>query len=599
MKAFLMDVYHHGKVKFKLVQFNFLTLLIFEALYTLVGTEIIYPGSFFLFDQVMHQLGFAFISDANISQVLTNPLCLLTILVLLLILGFYGLFELTTLIVLFNESHFKRNVGLIPLCQKSFERALHIVKPRNFPLIIFVLIIIPFTKFSLASSFVSEVSIPDYLMAHIFASPMLTLAYYAVIIVLFLMVLFGIFSLHYFTLADNDFLAAIKKSRSLINGHFWHTTFWVAFWNGAILLTLLLLFSLFEVFAYFVLGQLLENTLALSVFIGGFGFFVSALFTTFHLIETAITFALVSMFYYDYSERAHLEVPSTALIQTKKPFIARKKSFISLSIVAILVIVAHSSTIIFNNFNETFNAHFIAGPQIIAQSSPSTPTTLITLQQAIDDGADGAELNVAQTKDGVLVVAAPTIKSTAGETITIGAATVDELTSLGVITLSDALLFSKDKLKLNLQLDPTEDDANLVAAVIAAIHQTNSRDQCLLASMDYPTLEQVAVVDPQLKRVYVTSVAMGKIQTLPVDALSIEASFISPGMVTAIHGEYKEIFAWTVNSEKSLTEMVHFGVDNIITNDVSQAKKVVAHLTEPRELIDQINDFLFKDIVLE
>lgn len=605
MKAFLADVFEHGKVKFKLVQFNFLTLLIFEAIYTLVGTQIVYPGSLFLFDQAMNLLGFPIISDGNISQVFTNPLCLLTMLVFILVLGFYGLFELTTLIVLFNESHFQRNVRLRPLCQKGFERAIRIVKPGNFPLLILVLIIIPFTEFSLASSFVSEISIPDFVMSHILASPILTLIYFVVELLLLLLVIFWIFSIHYFTLEDQSFSQAIKKSRALIKGHFWHTTFWVAFWNAAILLGLFLLLGLLELIAYFALNQLIDNTLAVSIFIGGFGFFVSAFFTTFQLIETSITFALVSMFYYDYSQMAKLKVPSAALVVNKnnsaEAVIERKKLFIGVSAVSIFVIVALNSLIIFSTFNETFNSHFIEGPKITAQNSPlsSTPeNTLAFLQQAIDEGADYAEIDVAQSKDGVIVVSKPTIKKTAGQPINVGETTVEELRNLNVPTLSETLLFCQDKIKLSIQMNPSGSETSLVASTIAVIQQSNASALCILASLDYPSLEQAVLVDPQIRRAYVTGVAMGDIQTIPVDALSIEASFITPKMVTAIHGEHKEVFAWTVNSEESITEMIHLGVDNLITQDVGQAKEVIDQMTEPRELIEQINDFLFNGIVL-
>ena len=603
MKAFLTDVFHHGKVKFKLVQFNFITLLIFEALYTLIGSLVIYPGSLFLLNKAMSLLGFPFLSDANIGLVLTNPLGLLALLLFILVLGFYGLFELTTLIVLFNESHFQRPVRLLTLCKKGVERAIRIVKPRNFPLIIFVLIIIPFTEFSLASSFVNEVKIPEFIMANIFASPLWTLSYFILLIGLFLLVMWGIFSIHYFTLEDQPFIQAIKKSRTLIKGHFWHTAFWVAFWNAAILLLLAMLFGILEVVAFFVLGQLLNDTLAVSIFIGFFGFFVSAIFTTFQLIETAITFALVSMFYYDYSQRAPCDVSSTALIETKnnrnKTDKPRKKLFIGLSMMTIFLIIAVDTYFIYMNFDDTFNSHFVEGPKITAQSSPSasaSKNSLSTLQKAIDDGADYVQINVAQSQDGVIVVAEPTIKGPSGEPINIWETDVAALKNADVLTLSDVILFCKDKIKLNIQLNPTGHETSLVESTIAVINQTNYRDWCILASQNYPVLEQAAGVDPQIRRTCVTSMAMGDIQTLPVNALSVEASFIGPKIVTAIHGENKEIFAWTVNSEESITEMIHLGVDNIITQDVSAVKDVIHQNTEPRDLIQQLNDFLFKDI---
>jgi glycerophosphoryl diester phosphodiesterase len=605
MKAFLIDVFHHGKVKFKLVQFNFFTLLIFAALYTLVGTEIVYPGSYYLFTQTMNQLGFSIISDANILQVLTNPLCLLTILALILVLGFYGLFELTTLIVLFNESHFKRRVSLLPLCQKGFERALLIFKPRNFPLLIFVLFVIPFTEFSLASSFVAEVSIPEFLMSHILASPLLSIIYFTITLLLFCLVIFWVFSLHYFTLEDQSFIQAIKKSRRLIKGHFWHTTFWVAFWNAAILLILLILLALLELVSLFVLNLLIDHTLALSMFIGGFGFFVSVFFTTFQLIETSITFSLVSMFYYDYSQMAGIRVSDSAAVfgqnNTSGEVVVRKKMLVGVSVIAIFTIVLMNGYLIYTSFNDHFNSHFFEGPDITAQSNPMvspSESTRSFLQRAIEEGADYAEIDVAQTRDGVVVVSQPTIAGTSSQSLNISETTADELKNSDVLPLADVLLFCKDKIKLSIQINSSADDTSLVPAIFAVIQQANARDGCILASSDELALNQAALIDPQIRRAYVTGVAIGDIQTIPVDALSIESTFITPNMVTAIHGEHKAVFAWTVNSEETMTEMIHLGVDNLITQDTLEAKEVIHHMTEPRELIESINDFLFKDIVI-
>ena len=388
MKAFLAYVYHHGKIKFKLVQFNFLTLLVFEALYTLVATQIIYPGSFFLLDLVLKQWGFGFLSVTNIFAVLSNPVCLLIILGITLIFGFFALFELTTLIVLFNESHFKRHVSLAPLCQKGLERAVRIVKLRNFPLLIFVLIIIPFTEFSLSSSFIAHLSLPGFLMSYIFASPTRSLIYYLVSLGLLILVVQWIFSLHYFTLEDHDFTASTRKSRALLKGHFWHTSFWVAFWNGAVLLLLFIIFGSFELISTFVLGLLLADPLALSIFVGGFGFLVSALFTIFQLIETSITFALVSMFYYDYSESAGIAVASTALIKSPKPAGHRKKLFIGISVVTIFLIFLINSYVIYQSFHESFPDGVLDGQpkaQTTGQNALAPPTEPWELIKQIND----------------------------------------------------------------------------------------------------------------------------------------------------------------------------------------------------------------------
>ena len=78
---------------------------------------------------------------------------------------------------------------------------------------------------------------------------------------------------------------------------------------------------------------------------------------------------------------------------------------------------------------------------------------------------------------------------------------------------------------------------------------------------------------------------------------SIESSFITPEIVAAIHRENKEVLAWTVESQELTEKMVKIGVDNIITDDVTQTRKTIEQMLEPQELIDRINDYIFADLL--
>jgi glycerophosphoryl diester phosphodiesterase len=45
--------------------------------------------------------------------------------------------------------------------------------------------------------------------------------------------------------------------------------------------------------------------------------------------------------------------------------------------------------------------------------------------------------------------------------------------------------------------------------------------------------------------------------------------------VRRVHNAGKEIFAWTVNSEDSIYDMIELGVDNIISDEVVLARGLV------------------------
>lgn len=597
-----------------LIKFNFLHLLFFEAIYTAVGSMIIYPGGFFLFNKMMALLGFPYLSGSNFTQAMTNPLCLITLICFAFVVAFFGLLEFTTLILLFNESHFKRKVQLIPLCREGFKRAIKIIKTKNFPFVIFILIIIPLTEFSLSSNFISEISIPEFVMSYITASPLYSTGFTTLSLLLFLLSVIWIFSFHYFTLESCHFFQAIKKSRILIKGHFWQTIFFIVFFNLIILVLLAIAVIMLEIIAFFILGQLLEHPLALSIFIATFGLLVSGLFTIFQLLTTSLNLAVVSEFYYAYSTSASLAVNPEPLEKDKYKINVKQKTIVAIGVTTILFFITINSFAIFNTFSETFNDQFLSGPQITAHrggSNLAPENTLAALQKAIDEGADYAEIDVAQTRDGVIVVSHDNnIKRISGKDLNIWSSNYADIKDLDIgswfgpqfknehiPTLEEAIQLCHGKIRLNIELKPTGHEASLVESTVAIIQQNDFSDQCVLASLDYPTLEKVSSVAPDQKRAYITALAIGDIQKLPVDIYSIESSFITPEIVGAIHRENKEVLAWTVDSQESTEKMVKIGVDNIITDDVAQTRTTVEQMIKPRELIERINDYLFADLL--
>jgi glycerophosphoryl diester phosphodiesterase len=72
------------------------------------------------------------------------------------------------------------------------------------------------------------------------------------------------------------------------------------------------------------------------------------------------------------------------------------------------------------------------------------------------------------------------------------------------------------------------------------------------------------------------SIAKGDIASIEyVDVYSIEASNINYSMVESIHNANKEIYAWTINKEETITKMLDLNVDSIITDDVELAKTII------------------------
>ena len=79
------------------------------------------------------------------------------------------------------------------------------------------------------------------------------------------------------------------------------------------------------------------------------------------------------------------------------------------------------------------------------------------------------------------------------------------------------------------------------------------------------------------------------------DSFSIEATSINKKLVNEIHSSGKAIFAWTINTEESIQNMINLNVDNIITDDITLAREVIAREKENtiiHNIVKKINDFL-------
>ena len=48
-----------------------------------------------------------------------------------------------------------------------------------------------------------------------------------------------------------------------------------------------------------------------------------------------------------------------------------------------------------------------------------------------------------------------------------------------------------------------------------------------------------------------------------------------------VHGQGKQLYAWTVNTQAGIRRMVELGVDNVITDNVALAKEIIYPTTWP------------------
>ncbi len=219
--------------------------------------------------------------------------------------------------------------------------------------------------------------------------------------------------------------------------------------------------------------------------------------------------------------------------------------------------------------------------------------TLIAFQKAIETGADYFELDVHQTKDGILVVIHDkTINRTSSNSKTgkINNLNFSELHSVRVglsskfgeeynnekiPTLKEALELAKGKIKVCVELKADK----IENQVVELLNELDMIDQVIVFAFNDKSLVNIKKLNPEIKTLFLKSYA--NIKTLDF-VKEINANAIGVGNDTKITKEFIsyahknniEVFKWTVNKEQKMKELIDLQIDGIITNKPDLALKL-------------------------
>ena len=208
--------------------------------------------------------------------------------------------------------------------------------------------------------------------------------------------------------------------------------------------------------------------------------------------------------------------------------------------------------------------------------------TIAALNKAIEDGADMAEIDVQQLKDGTLVVLHDTnFQRTTGVNLNVWDAQYDQVKELDagslhspeyagepVPTLEEMLGAAKGKIQLMIELKSTGHEKSLVKDTLALIEKYNMTGQCNIASLDFNLLKQVKALNPDIKATYISVLLVSRLYDLKqIDSYSVETTFLSRELVYQAHAQGKSVYGWTASSDDNIKKVLSSEADGIVTDN--------------------------------
>jgi glycerophosphoryl diester phosphodiesterase len=205
--------------------------------------------------------------------------------------------------------------------------------------------------------------------------------------------------------------------------------------------------------------------------------------------------------------------------------------------------------------------------------------TLAAFTGALDQGADGVELDVRRTRDGGLAVRHdPDLPDGRLVFETEASALPGDVPSLG-----DALEVLTSVHLVNVEIknwpeDPDFDpDERLAEAVVALLRARGELEggHVLVTSFHLPTIDRVHALAPDLPtgwlRIDADAEAVAQAAAAGHRALHPHHAFVTAELVAAAHAAGLALNTWTVDDPDRIRWLADAGVDAVITNDPATA----------------------------
>ena len=596
----IKNVFRYLHYTFGLLKLNIGTLLVFELLYKFASMAVFKPLLTGVMKLALKAQGLSYLSDETIGTFIRSPLTWFFLLLIVLGMAFFTLFDICCIITCIHASFRKQAMPLLALMRKGLKTSMRVIYQRNIVMILYLLIIIPMTHALVISGYITKFTVPQFIVDYIMSHTWLAILYIGFWIYIGLRSFHWIYSLHYFCLENCNFKQARKRSWKLQKNHYWTDLIIVLGWSAACIGIYygVILFGSWLVSR--VNQALPTQDLFSSLTLSGISLLMDVCGALFFCFDLPLFFICISLLFYYRKAAAGERIPRvfrdldnayriTNTRWVKKIYMYRKR------IIALSIVVVIGVNFAYNFADRRGVLHMGLGNPVEVTahrgySAVYPENTIPAFKGAIQVGADWAELDVQQTADGeVIVMHDSNLKRTTGLDKEVWQVTWDEIKDLDngswfdkkyqtvrIPTLEEVLKVCRGKIHLNIEIKPSGHDKDLEEQVAKLLKKYHMRDTCVVSSLKYDSLRKIKQADDSIETAYITSVSYGNFTDLEyADGYSVESTLLSKSFVNKAQKAGKQIYVWTVNSEERLEKVVGMGIDNVITDDPVMAKELI------------------------
>ncbi|ALS00466.1 glycerophosphodiester phosphodiesterase [Enterococcus silesiacus] len=520
-----------------------------------------------------------------------HPGVLIALIIVLVAIVICVFFEFTFLLLSIFFIKKRQSISLTNLLRGTLLQ----LKKIRFSTILFFLfyffLVLPLSGLGFNSDLLAKIKIPAFIMDFIFANRVTIIALVALSYLLFFYLSIRlIFALPEMILRDVPFRQAVKESWRSTKNHFFRILGQFIVIGGSILL-----FFIFSTTVILSAQAIIETTFpnyALASAVIGMTLLQFILLLN-------IVFSTVGIFYItiDYMDDEGFlpDLPQWFFDQPKQ----QKKEWTALKVSGFAFVA-----VIFGIGVGTYNTEFLSKPSVTepltlshrgVDANNGVQNTLPALVKTSLEHPNYIEMDVQETKDKQFVVMHDfNLKKLTGVDKRPNQLTLAELTKLTakengmeakVCSFDEYLAKAKElKQKLLIEIKTTpQDSPDLVDHFIDKYRSIILSEKHIIQTLTFNTATELKEKEPDFYVGYILPFNIVGPPVSNVDFFTMEYTTLNQNFISAAHNDGKKVYAWTINDEDTMTRMMFYGVDGIVTDELKLLNETIK--TDLDELI--------------
>ncbi len=397
------------------------------------------------------------------------------------------------------------------------------------------------------------------------------------------------------------FISLFKTAHRRLYGRFRHMAFSILLWWGLLFIIAIIYQLIIKDFFAEFLFSFNENSPNWVLSVMTTMFFLEIGFDIiWQLVATVGVVIIVIHVYVTQAQENNIKLVNPSMFDSRFAFPIRLKRLSLLAAPIILIIAAYFSYDLTRSINIDSSMDIIAHR---GSSIDAPPNSRAAFLQAIEDGTDYIELDVQETKDGVVIVhhdkdykltsnldaAVHTLTWEETKHIDVGKSFSAEFEGETVLSLEQLLDLAKGKVDVVIELKYYGYNQNLEQSVVDLVNKADMQKNVRYMSLNLEGMLKIKQLDPSAIVGYISSAAkIGNLAQTNVDFIAISPALITQNLIKRVHNNNKTVAVWTVDDVDEMMRYLNLRVDALITNK----PKLLAEVIEQRKEMSKAELFI-------